>query len=87
MSSVNWYYTNEHSPYYNCGYCVMDDRLSMITSTKHVAELPQNVKCRWCAWEPKVDGLIRPRSKHSGYAAKINLWSASQGRFPKKISR
>lgn len=73
-TDVNWYYLNAKSPYYSCGLCVTDDKLCMITATKYVATMDEIKTCRYCNWQPKVDGLTRPREKHNGYIGLINPW-------------
>ena len=81
---MRWYYAKKSQPLMYCDLCVHDDQFQMITSIEYVAKMPQTVRCYFCDWCPKEDGLTRPISKKSEYVSKVNFWSALRGEYPDK---
>ena len=82
---MTWYYNNDKTTKMCCSFCVKDNQFSIVTNTESILAMSQTVTCEYCNWCPKIDGLIRPSSKTSGYISKINMWNTLYGKYPDKI--
>ncbi len=58
---TRWYFNDMKDTEMFCSLCVNDNQLWMYTPVRKIVELPQDARCVYCDWIPKVHGIVRPK--------------------------